>query len=136
MSKKKSTKKTSSKANKHQRILDELNISYNMELETVINYLANSVWLDGIRAKHIKDSIGIKTMRVVGDPQTKIRRVAISPGYSSLQGALRAMPNNDLYIVGEAREWEGVEYAFDAMTAGMATPASSSSSYTENSLMP
>jgi putative NIF3 family GTP cyclohydrolase 1 type 2 len=74
----------------------------------------------GAAAKHIKDSMGIKTIRVVGDPETKISRVAISPGYASLQGALRTMPNNDLYIVGEAREWEGVEYAFDAMTAGMA----------------
>jgi putative NIF3 family GTP cyclohydrolase 1 type 2 len=74
----------------------------------------------GAAAKHIEDSMGIKTIRVVGDPETKISRVAISPGYASLQGALRTMPNNDLYIVGEAREWEGVEYAFDAMTAGMA----------------
>ena len=71
-------------------------------------------------AKHIKRSMGIKTMRVVGDPATKISRVAISPGYSNLQASLRTFPNNDLFIVGEAREWEGVEYAFDAMTAGMA----------------
>ena len=71
-------------------------------------------------AKHIKRSMGIKTMRVVGDPATKISRVAISPGYSNLQASLRTFPNNDLFIIGEAREWEGVEYAFDAMTAGMA----------------
>jgi putative NIF3 family GTP cyclohydrolase 1 type 2 len=74
----------------------------------------------GAVAKHIKDSMGIKTLRVVGDPATKISRVAISPGYSNLQASLRTFPNNDLFIIGEAREWEGVEYAFDAMTAGMA----------------
>ncbi|MDA0206762.1 MAG: Nif3-like dinuclear metal center hexameric protein [Acidobacteria bacterium] len=73
----------------------------------------------GAVAKHIKSSMGIKTMRVVGDPAAKISRVAISPGYSNLQAALRTLPNNDLFIVGEAREWEGVEYAFDAMTAGL-----------------
>ncbi len=82
------------------------------------SYVIPEVTLGAV-AKHIKQSMGIKTMRVVGDPAAKIRRVAISPGYSSLQGSLRAMPDNDLYIVGEAREWEGVEYAFDAMTAGM-----------------
>jgi len=63
--------------------------------------------------------MGIKTLRVVGDPETKISRVVISPGYSNLQASLRTFPSNDLFIVGELREWEGVEYAFDAMTAGM-----------------
>lgn len=74
----------------------------------------------GAVAKHIKDSMSIKTLRAVGDPATKISRVVISPGYSNLQASLRTFPNNDLFIVGELREWEGVEYAFDAMTAGMA----------------
>jgi putative NIF3 family GTP cyclohydrolase 1 type 2 len=74
----------------------------------------------GAVAKHIQSSMGIKTLRVVGDPAAKISRVAISPGYSNLQASLRTFPNNDLFIVGEVREWEGVEYAFDAMTAGMA----------------
>lgn len=32
--------------------------SYNMELETVINYLANSIALDGVRAEQIKSSLG------------------------------------------------------------------------------
>ena len=41
---------------KRNKVISLLQTSYNMELETVINYLANSVWLDGIRAKHIKDS--------------------------------------------------------------------------------
>ncbi len=39
------------------KIVDLLTTSYNMELETVVNYLANSQWLDGIRAKHIKDAL-------------------------------------------------------------------------------
>ena len=32
--------------------------SYGMELETVLNYLANSVNLDGVRAEEIKKSLG------------------------------------------------------------------------------
>jgi len=42
---------------KRKEIVKLLAKAYNMELETVINYLANSQWLDGIRAKHIKDSL-------------------------------------------------------------------------------
>lgn len=83
------------------------------------SYVIPEATLEAV-AKHIKSSMGIKTLRVVGDPATKISRVAISPGYSNLQASLRTFPNNDLFIVGEVREWEGVEYAFDAMTAGMA----------------
>ncbi len=55
----KRTKKLASPTDnpKIRAIVEELKVSYNMELETVVNYLANSVWLDGIRAKHIKDSL-------------------------------------------------------------------------------
>ncbi|MCC7193510.1 MAG: hypothetical protein IT444_12080 [Phycisphaeraceae bacterium] len=42
---------------KRKEIVAELQKSYGMELETVINYRANSVHLDGIRAKHIKDNL-------------------------------------------------------------------------------
>lgn len=38
-------------------IIRELKVSYAMELETVQNYLANSVDLDGVRAEEIKKSL-------------------------------------------------------------------------------
>ncbi len=38
-------------------IITELTKSYWMELETVVNYLANSVNLDGVRAEEIKKSL-------------------------------------------------------------------------------
>lgn len=38
----------------NQELVDALIAAYNGELETVANYLAHSVNLDGIRAKHIK----------------------------------------------------------------------------------
>ena len=38
--------------------IDLLLESYGMELETVLNYLANSVNLDGVRAEEIKKSLG------------------------------------------------------------------------------
>ncbi|MGI9470539.1 MAG: ferritin-like domain-containing protein [Rubripirellula sp.] len=42
---------------KNQAIVEELIKSYFMELETVVNYLANSVNLDGVRAEEIKKSL-------------------------------------------------------------------------------
>lgn len=39
------------------KIIQELTRSYWMELETVVNYLANSVHLDGVRAEEIKKSL-------------------------------------------------------------------------------
>lgn len=39
------------------QVVEELTRSYWMELETVQNYLANSVDLDGIRAKEVKESL-------------------------------------------------------------------------------
>jgi bacterioferritin len=38
--------------------IDLLKAAYSMELETVLNYLANSINLDGVRAEEIKKSLG------------------------------------------------------------------------------
>src|SRR5207247_1159194 len=38
-------------------IINELRKSYAMELETVMNYLANSINLDGVRAEEIKKAL-------------------------------------------------------------------------------
>jgi bacterioferritin len=38
-------------------IVEALSKAYNMELETVMNYIAVSTNLDGVRAKHIKDEL-------------------------------------------------------------------------------
>ncbi len=40
-----------------QQIIESLRQAYNMELETVINYLANSVHIDGVRADFIKQAL-------------------------------------------------------------------------------
>lgn len=46
-----------SDAEKTKSIIAELTRAYWMELETVVNYLANSVNLDGVRAEEIKKSL-------------------------------------------------------------------------------
>ncbi len=62
------------------QIIKELRTSYNMELETVINYLANSVWLDGIRAKHIKDSLAAEVTEELGHARLLANRIKVLEG--------------------------------------------------------
>ena len=57
-------------------------------------------------------------MRVIGDPATTVRTVVVVPGLLDRATALRELRRADLVIAGEAREWEGVEYAFDSVSAG------------------
>jgi putative NIF3 family GTP cyclohydrolase 1 type 2 len=66
----------------------------------------------------LKARLELHTMRVVGDPQMKITRVALSPGSAGMQREIRALENPDiqLLITGESREWETVEYAADAVS--------------------
>lgn len=57
-------------------------------------------------------------IRVVGDPQTRVRRVTLLPGSTPLAAMLKALPDCDVAIAGETREWESVEYAQDTVTSG------------------
>jgi putative NIF3 family GTP cyclohydrolase 1 type 2 len=69
-------------------------------------------------AANLKARLELHTMRVVGDPQMKITRVALSPGAAGMQREVGALGNPDiqLLITGESREWETVEYAADAVS--------------------
>ncbi len=58
-----------------------------------------------------------RVTRVVGNPQARVSNVALEPGYSSLAAARKTLEREDVQvlIVGEPREWEGVEYVKDAV---------------------
>jgi putative NIF3 family GTP cyclohydrolase 1 type 2 len=73
-------------------------------------------------AGDVRKRLQARTMRIIGDPKMKVRRVAINPGYGDLQGVMRtlARPDVDVLVIGEAREWEGILYAQDAIAAGKA----------------
>ena len=62
----------------------------------------------------------IRTMRVVGDPALPVRSLRASWGAAGRDSNIRqfSQPDTDVLIVGEAREWETVEYAQDAIAAG------------------
>ncbi len=65
---------------KRKQIVAELSRSYMMELETVANYIANSEWLDGIRAKHIKDALAADVAEELGHAQMLAKRIKVLDG--------------------------------------------------------
>lgn len=71
-------------------------------------------------AKEIQGRMKIRTMRVIGDPKLGAAQVALNPGFNDLRGLIRTLDRDDVdvLVIGESREWEGIEYARDAVTAG------------------
>jgi putative NIF3 family GTP cyclohydrolase 1 type 2 len=59
-------------------------------------------------------------LRVVGNPEMRVTKLALSPGAAGFQRETHAleMENVEVLLVGETREWETVEYAADAVTEG------------------
>lgn len=68
-------------------------------------------------AAQAQQRLKIKAMRVVGDPQEKVSRVIFLPGAAGAERQIEALREEgvDALVVGEAREWETVEYARDAL---------------------
>lgn len=58
-----------------QEIINLLLESYSMELETVVNYLANSTNLDGVRAEEIKKSLGADVTGEIAHAQQLANRI-------------------------------------------------------------
>jgi putative NIF3 family GTP cyclohydrolase 1 type 2 len=73
-------------------------------------------------AVEVANRLDTPVLRVVGNPEMKVTRVALSPGSAGFVRETRALAsdNVELLLVGETREWETVEYAADAVTAGKA----------------
>ena len=71
-------------------------------------------------AANIRAHLRIRTMRVVGDPEMKVTRIAMSPGASGFGRETRALelPDVEVLVLGETREWETVEYVADAVNEG------------------
>lgn len=69
-------------------------------------------------AMDLKAKLSTHAIRVVGDPQQKVTRVALVPGSPGLAKESRALeiPDVDVLVTGESREWETVEYVADAVT--------------------
>jgi putative NIF3 family GTP cyclohydrolase 1 type 2 len=71
-------------------------------------------------AEEMAARLNIRTMRVVGDPELRVRRVISSWGFASQMPGipLLARPDVDALALGETHEWELVEYAQDLIASG------------------
>jgi putative NIF3 family GTP cyclohydrolase 1 type 2 len=78
--------------------------------ETTLEKLAADV------AKRLETPV----LRVVGNPEMRVTKLALSPGSAGFQRETHAleMENVEVLLVGETREWETVEYAADALSEG------------------
>ena len=63
------------KTGEKDQIITELKRAYGMELETVQNYLANSIDLDGVRAEEIKKSLAADIQEELGRAQMLAKRI-------------------------------------------------------------
>lgn len=63
-----------------EEIIQELKVSYWMEIETVMSYIANSINLDGVRAEEIKKSLQADVTAELGHAQTLANRLKVIGG--------------------------------------------------------
>jgi putative NIF3 family GTP cyclohydrolase 1 type 2 len=71
-------------------------------------------------ATEVARRLDTPVLRVVGNPEMKVTKLALSPGSAGFERETRAleMENVEVLLVGETREWETVEYAADAVSEG------------------
>jgi putative NIF3 family GTP cyclohydrolase 1 type 2 len=73
----------------------------------------------GALVAQVKNSLKSRGgMRIIGDPQLRIRKVAFLPGSTPIQASLKTLPGADVIVAGEVREWESVEYVRDTVALG------------------
>jgi putative NIF3 family GTP cyclohydrolase 1 type 2 len=71
-------------------------------------------------AEDVAKKLDSPVVRVVGEPDMKVTKIALSPGAAGSEHEMHALERDDVQVllVGETREWETVEYAADAVTQG------------------
>jgi putative NIF3 family GTP cyclohydrolase 1 type 2 len=71
-------------------------------------------------AQWVKARLGLKELRVVGDPVMACKGIAILPGFPGheIQIGVLGQPDVDVLITGEIHEWEVSEYVRDATYLG------------------
>ena len=74
-------------------------------------------------AKHLKKKLGIHMLRIIGDPSMSCQTIALLPGAWGGQRQMTTVNENqpDVLVVGEATEWETVEYIRDTKALGLHT---------------
>jgi putative NIF3 family GTP cyclohydrolase 1 type 2 len=88
----------------------------NIDPQNPRQFLFDGVTLAAL-ASQIETKLQIRAMRVIGDPALPVRTVAANWGYAGNLAPF-TRPDLDVLVIGEAREWELIEYAADAITSG------------------
>ena len=93
---------------KPNEVVELLRTAYSMELETVMNYMANSINLDGVRAEEIKKSLGADITAELGHAQLLGNRIkqlgGLVPGSLSVKLGGQTQPtDNTTDVVGVIR---------------------------------
>ncbi len=82
-----------------EEVIDMLKVAYCMEFETVMNYVANSTNLDGVRAEEIKKSLLTDVATELGHAQTLGQRIkqlgGLVPGSASVTVGVQRQPSDD-----------------------------------------
>ena len=90
-------------------------------------YRAESEWLYRVPettlaelALTIRRRLPAPTLRVVGDSGLRVTKVGLSPGAAGFDAHRKLLQQDavEVLVIGEAREWETVEYVADAVSAG------------------
>ena len=97
-------------------MVEALGWAKNADPQNPRQFLFDNITLADL-ATQMKDRLRIKAMRVVGDPNLKVHTVAGNWGYAGSSRPF-ARPDLDVLVIGEAREWELIEYAADTITSG------------------
>jgi putative NIF3 family GTP cyclohydrolase 1 type 2 len=73
----------------------------------------------GRLAADLKRRLKIRTLRVVGDAGMPVTKAALSPGSGGFAAHLKQLQSDEVevLVIGEAHEWETVEYVADAVAA-------------------
>jgi putative NIF3 family GTP cyclohydrolase 1 type 2 len=71
-------------------------------------------------ATDIKRKLKMKSMRIIGEPDTKLSKAILSPGYYVVPQLEKHLsdPAVDLLVIGEPVEWEASPYFADVVTSG------------------
>ena len=81
------------------KVIEMLTTAYSMEIETVLNYLANSVNLDGVRAEEIKKSLAADITEEITHAQQLGQRIkqlsGLVPGSADVNLGNQIQPSAD-----------------------------------------
>src|SRR6202521_555564 len=105
-------------------VIASLRQAYNMEVETVINYLANSLHLEGVRAEFIKQALATDIQEELGHAQQLGNRIkqlgGTVPGSMHLKMSQRSLepPEDSTDVVTVIRgvlkaEQEAIDHYLD-----------------------